>query len=75
MKTLVYGAGAIGSWLTAELTKANHDVCLLARGENLRNLQANGVKYREIGSEQFIVPFVVLHLSPLKKTSTSFLLR
>jgi 2-dehydropantoate 2-reductase len=56
MKTLVYGAGAIGSWLTAELTKANHDVCLLARGENLRNLQANGVKYREIGSEQFIVP-------------------
>jgi 2-dehydropantoate 2-reductase len=56
MKTLVYGAGAIGSWLTAELTKANHDVCLLARGENLRNLQANGVKYGEMGGEQFTVP-------------------
>jgi len=56
MKTLVYGAGAIGCWLTAELTKANHDVCLLARGENLKNLQTHGVKYGEIGGEQFQVP-------------------
>ncbi len=55
MKTLVYGAGAIGSWLTAELTKANQDVCVLARGENLRNLQAHGVKYGEMGGEQFQV--------------------
>ena len=56
MKTLVYGAGAIGSWLTAELTKANQDVCVLARGENLQNLQANGVTYGEMGGEQFQVP-------------------
>jgi len=56
MKTLVYGAGSIGSWLTAELTKANHDICVLARGENLRNLQTNGVSYGEIGGEQFQVP-------------------
>jgi 2-dehydropantoate 2-reductase len=56
MKTLVYGAGAIGCWLTAELTKANHDVSLLARGENLKNLQTHGVKYGEIGGEQFQVP-------------------
>ena len=56
MKTLVYGAGAIGSWLTAELTKAKHDVCVLARGENLRNLQAHGVTYGEVGGEQFQVP-------------------
>jgi len=56
MKTLVYGAGAIGCWLTAELTKANHDACLLARGENLKNLQTHGVKYGEIGGEQFQVP-------------------
>jgi 2-dehydropantoate 2-reductase len=55
MKTLVYGAGAIGSWLTAELTKANQDVCVLARGENLQNLQANGVTYGEMGGEQFQV--------------------
>jgi len=56
MKTLVYGAGAIGSWLTAELTKANQDVCVLARGENLQNLQANGVTYGEMGGEQVQVP-------------------
>ncbi len=56
MKILVYGAGAIGSWLTAELTKANHDVCLLARGDNLKNLQASGVKYGELGGEQFHIP-------------------
>jgi len=56
MKILVYGAGAIGSWLTAELTKAKHDVCLLARGENLKNLQTHGVRYGEIGGEEFQVP-------------------
>jgi len=56
MKTLVYGAGAIGSWLTAELTKANQDVCVLARGENLQNLKANGVTYGEMGGEQVQVP-------------------
>ncbi|SMC55792.1 ketopantoate reductase family protein [Polynucleobacter kasalickyi] len=56
MKTLVYGAGAIGSWLTAELTKANQDVCVLARGENLRNLREHGVTYGEMGGEQLQVP-------------------
>jgi 2-dehydropantoate 2-reductase len=56
MKTLIYGAGAIGSWLTAELTRTNQDVCVLARGENLKNLQIHGVRYGEIGGEQYQVP-------------------
>lgn len=52
MKTLVYGAGAIGSWLTAELTQANQEVSLLARGDNLKQLQTHGVTYGEIGSSE-----------------------
>ena len=52
MKTLVYGAGAIGSWLTAELTKANHDVSLLARGDNLAAIQSHGIRYSEKGQPE-----------------------
>jgi 2-dehydropantoate 2-reductase len=51
MKILIYGAGAIGSWLGAELTRAKHNVTVLARGENFINLQNNGVIYGEVGAE------------------------
>jgi 2-dehydropantoate 2-reductase len=55
MKTLVYGAGAIGCWLTAELTKAGHDVRLLARGENYQNITAQGITYGIAGEEPVTV--------------------
>ena len=33
MKTLIYGAGPIGRWLTVKSAKAGVEVTLLARGE------------------------------------------
>jgi 2-dehydropantoate 2-reductase len=43
MKVLIYGAGAIGSWLGAEMTRQGLDVTLLARGANLAALKQHGV--------------------------------
>ena len=40
----VYGAGAIGTTLAAWLTHAGHDVSLLARGENARQLQQKSIR-------------------------------
>lgn len=43
MKILIYGAGAIGSYLGAILTLSGEDVTLLARGSQLEAIQSNGV--------------------------------
>ena len=45
MKTLIYGAGPIGRWLTLKLAAAGKDVSLLARGETREKLQREGVCY------------------------------
>jgi len=44
MKTLIYGAGPIGQWLTLRLAKAGADVSLLARNETYRSLASNGLE-------------------------------
>jgi 2-dehydropantoate 2-reductase len=43
MKICVIGAGAIGGWMAAKLARAGERVSLLARGETLSALRANGV--------------------------------
>ena len=43
-KITVYGAGAIGTTLAAWLTDAGHDVSLLARGENARQLKQKSIR-------------------------------
>lgn len=43
MKTLVFGAGPIGRWLSLRLHRAGKDVSLLARGESLKTLEREGV--------------------------------
>ena len=35
MKVCIFGAGAIGGFLAAYLSKANNEVSLIARGSNL----------------------------------------
>ncbi|WP_327232992.1 ketopantoate reductase family protein [Streptomyces sp. NBC_01317] len=47
MKVLVYGAGVLGSLLSARLYEAGHDVSLLARGERLAALRQYGVQLAE----------------------------
>jgi 2-dehydropantoate 2-reductase len=43
MKTLVYGAGAIGGYLGAILSAAGHDVTLVARGAQFDALSSRGI--------------------------------
>ena len=44
MKSVIYGAGAVGCMLGSKLHAAGEDVTLIARGEQLQALQANGLK-------------------------------
>jgi 2-dehydropantoate 2-reductase len=43
MKTLVYGAGPLGSWIAGKLHEAGVDVSLLARAQRLADLREHGV--------------------------------
>ncbi|RJE90402.1 ketopantoate reductase family protein [Paenibacillus sp. 1011MAR3C5] len=61
MKVLVYGAGVLGSLLSARMHEAGHDVSLLARGERLAALRRHGVQLAEGDSpivKQVPVPVV-----------------
>ena len=44
MKICVFGAGAIGAWLGAELSRSGQDVTLIARGPHLKAMQEHGVR-------------------------------
>jgi len=52
MKFCVYGAGAIGGCLAVELATAGHDVCVIARGDHLKAIQARGLILRIAGREK-----------------------
>jgi 2-dehydropantoate 2-reductase len=51
MKICIYGAGAIGGYLGAELIAAGYDVTLIARGAHLAAMRANGLTL-EIGGDR-----------------------
>lgn len=44
LKIAIVGAGAIGGYLGVNLALAGHDVTFVARGENLKAIQAQGMK-------------------------------
>ena len=50
MKVCVAGAGAIGSWVAAELALAGTDVSVIARGETLRSIDNEGLRLTENGN-------------------------
>jgi len=50
MKILIIGAGVIGSFNAARLTRAGVDVTLLARGSRLAELEAHGVRLEDFRS-------------------------
>jgi 2-dehydropantoate 2-reductase len=56
MKICIYGAGAIGGYLGVLLKQAGADVSLIARGEHLKAIQANGLKLL-IGGEEKTAKF------------------
>jgi 2-dehydropantoate 2-reductase len=54
MKICVYGAGAIGAYLGAELARAGADVSFVARGPHLAAMQRNGVRLLIDGGERVV---------------------
>ena len=52
MKICIYGAGAIGGYLGAELALNGADVTLIARGPHLAAMQENGLKLIKDGEER-----------------------
>ncbi len=46
MRYVIYGAGAVGGGIGVKLTQAGKDVVLIARGEHLRVMQAEGIRVR-----------------------------
>lgn len=52
MKICIYGAGAIGGYMGAQLALAGADVSFIARGPHLAAMQANGVRLHIDGQER-----------------------
>ncbi|GMR13422.1 MAG: 2-dehydropantoate 2-reductase [Gemmatimonadota bacterium] len=56
MKICVYGAGAIGGYLGAELALSGADVTLIARGPHLAAMKEHGVRLQISGEERVAHP-------------------
>jgi len=56
MRIAIYGAGAVGGYFGGRLAQAGHDVTFIARGENLRALQANGLRVDSSFGDFSIIP-------------------
>jgi 2-dehydropantoate 2-reductase len=52
MRIAVVGAGAIGTWLGAALSRAGHEVTLIARGAHLAAILEHGVEVT--GAEEYV---------------------
>ena len=55
MRICIYGAGAIGAWLGAQMSLSGEDVTLIARGPHLNAMKKNGIKV--LINEQEITAF------------------
>ena len=52
MKICVFGAGAIGGYIAAEMALAGYDVCAIARGKHLDAIRENGLRLIIDGAER-----------------------
>ncbi len=52
MKICIFGAGAIGGYVAAEMALAGYDVCAIARGAHLEAIRENGLKLIVDGQER-----------------------
>jgi 2-dehydropantoate 2-reductase len=51
-RVLIYGAGAIGGFLAASLSRAGHDVRLVARGEHAAAIEHHGLRVEDSHGRQ-----------------------
>jgi len=54
MKICVFGAGAVGAVVAAGLSRAGHDVSVVARGAHLTAIRAHGLRILSGGSESTV---------------------
>lgn len=54
MKICIYGAGAIGAYMGAQLALVGADVSFIARGPHLAAMQKNGVRLQVDGTERVV---------------------
>ena len=54
MKVCIFGAGAIGGYLGAQLAQSGAEVSLMARGAHLAAMRANGVRLQMDGTERAV---------------------
>jgi 2-dehydropantoate 2-reductase len=52
LRVCIVGAGAIGGWLGVRLARAGHTLSVVARGQTLANLRAQGLSLQEAGQTQ-----------------------
>ncbi len=50
MKVCIYGAGAIGGWIGVRVAQAGCDVSVVARGDTLKAIQADGLRLESSGA-------------------------
>jgi len=73
MKFVIAGAGAIGAYLGARMTRAGLDVTLFARGPHLRAMQERGVQVREAEGDFEARPKVSADLEAIGPADVVFL--
>ena len=56
MKVCIFGAGAIGGFVGAELSRAGVEVALVARGAHLAAMRAHGLRLQIDGEERLVRP-------------------
>ncbi len=73
MKFLIAGAGAIGAYLGARMSRAGQDVTLFARGPHLRAMQAHGVRVKSVDDDFEVRPKISGDLSEIGPVDVVFL--
>jgi ketopantoate reductase len=53
-KTLIYGGGAIGSFIASCLIKSNHEIFFLCRKKNYDQIKKNGLKIKVYNNDKLI---------------------
>ena len=53
-KTLIYGGGAIGSFIASCLIKSGHKIFFLCRNENYKLIKKNGLKISIYDNDKLI---------------------
>jgi 2-dehydropantoate 2-reductase len=73
MRFLIAGAGAIGAYVGARMTRAGFDVTLFARGPHLKAMQAHGVRVQSAEGDFQVRPRIVSSLEETGPVDVVFL--